>query len=143
MPAYEYEYELAKQDGVRFEWWAAPVAVEGDRAVTGLRCVRMHAGAGGGTIEPVPGSEFVLECDMVILAVGQEKRLVWLNGIEGLQLEAGRVAVDPETGMTSVPGLFAGGDCANGGKEVVNAVAEGKLAAAGIDAWVRERAGRR
>jgi glutamate synthase (NADPH/NADH) small chain len=127
---------------VRFEWWAAPVTIEGDRAVTGLRCVRMRP-IDDGSIRAVTGSEFVLECDMVILAVGQEKRLAWLAGIPGLHVEDGRVWVDPGTGMTSLPGLFAGGDCANGGKEVVNAVAEGKLAAAGIDRWIRERAGRR
>jgi len=58
-----------------------------------------------------------------------------------LQLLAGRIVADRDTAMTSVPGLFAGGDCANGGKEVVNAVAEGKHAAHGIDRWLRSRAG--
>jgi glutamate synthase (NADPH/NADH) small chain len=79
--------------------------------------------------------------DMVVEAVGQEKQIEWLASIPGLRLDRGRVAIDPVTGMTSVPGLFSGGDCANGGLEVVNAVAEGKRAAAGMDAWVaRQRA---
>jgi glutamate synthase (NADPH/NADH) small chain len=143
MPAYDYEYELAKQDGVQFEWLTTPVEVVGARAVEGLRCVRMRLGGrdarGRRTPEPVPGSEFTMPVDMVIGAVGQEKRAAWLARVNGLRLEAGRVFVDPATGMTSLPGLFAGGDCANGGKEVVNAVAEGKLAAYGIDAWVRAK----
>jgi glutamate synthase (NADPH/NADH) small chain len=141
MPAYDYEYELAKQDGVRFEWWTVPIEVLGDGPVTGLRCVRMRLsapGAGGQrALEPVAGSEFTMPVDMVVKAVGQEKRLAWLESIPGLRLAKGVVAVDRDSGMTSVPGLFAGGDCANGGQEVVNAVAEGKLAAHGIDRWVR------
>jgi len=143
MPAYDYEYELAKQDGVQFEWLTAPIAIVGERAVEGLRCVRMRLGArdarGRRTPEPVAGSEFTMAADMVIAAVGQEKRADWLSAVPGLRMEAGRVVVDPATGMTTIPGVFAGGDCANGGKEVVNAVAEGKLAAHGIDAWIRSR----
>ena len=145
MPAYDFEYDLAKQDGIAFEWLTAPVEVLGEHAVEGLRCVRMRLGArdarGRRTPEPLPGSEFVLPVDMVIAAVGQEKRQSWLAGIPGLQLLAGRIVADRDTAMTSVPGLFAGGDCANGGKEVVNAVAEGKHAAHGIDRWLRSRAG--
>jgi glutamate synthase (NADPH/NADH) small chain len=144
MPAYEYEYALAKADGVVFEWLTAPVAIVGQGAVEGLRCVRMHLGApdarGRSTPEPIPESEFVLPVDMVVKAVGQEKHVEWLSSIPGLRLDRGRVGVDPESGATSIPGLFSGGDCANGGLEVVNAVAEGKRAAAGIDCWVREGA---
>jgi glutamate synthase (NADPH/NADH) small chain len=143
MPAYDYEYELAKQDGVQFEWLTAPIEVVGQRAVEGLRCVRMRLGArdarGRRAPEPIRGSEFTMPVDMVIGAVGQEKRLDWLERLPGLRLDNGRVMIEPATGMTSVPGLFSGGDCANGGKEVVNAVAEGKLAAYGIDAWVQSR----
>jgi len=145
MPAFDYEYDLAKQDGVHFEWLTAPVQIVGDGEVAGLRCIRMRLGApddrGRKTPEPVAGSEFTMPVDMVIAAVGQTKRAAWLAGIAGLRLESGRVIVDPETAMTSIPGLFSGGDCANGGKEVVNAVAEGKLAAHGIDRWLSTRAG--
>ena len=147
MPAYAYEYELAKQDGIVFEWLTSPVEVLGTQAVEGLRCVRMRLGArdarGRRTPESVRGSEFILPVDMVIAAVGQEKRVGWLATIPGVQLESGRIVTDPETAMTTVAGLFAGGDCANGGKEVVNAVAEGKHAAHGIDRWLRARAGAR
>jgi glutamate synthase (NADPH/NADH) small chain len=142
MPAFDYEYELAKQDGVVFQWLTAPVEVLGEDTVEGLRCVRMTLGDpdehGRARPEPIPGSEFVLEVDMIIGAIGQEKLIEFLATFDALKLENGCVAVNPETGMTSVPGLFAGGDCVNGGMEVVNAVAEGKLAAAGIDRFVRE-----
>jgi glutamate synthase (NADPH/NADH) small chain len=143
MPAYAYEYELAKADGVSFEWLTSPIAIQGTAAVEGLRCVRMRLGSRDGrgrrVPEPIPGSEFLLAADMVIKAVGQEKRLEWLAEIPGLRIEHGRVTVDPETGMTTIPGLFSGGDCANGGKEVVNAVAEGQRAARGIDQWFQSR----
>ena len=143
MPAFRYEYDLAKHDGVAFEWLAAPVAVLGDTHVTGLRCTRMRLGAadarGRARPEPLPGSDFVLDVDMVIAATGQEKQMEWMAGIPGLQVERGCVVTDPATGMTSVPGLFAGGDCVNGGLEVVNAVAEGMRAASGIHAWLQAR----
>jgi glutamate synthase (NADPH/NADH) small chain len=143
MPAFRYEYELAKQDGVAFEWLTAPVAVLGTQHVEGLRCQRMRLGAadarGRPQPEPVPGSELVLDVDMVIAATGQAKQVDWLARVDGLALRDGRVVVDPDTGATSVPGLFAGGDCVNGGLEVVNAVAEGKRAARGIDAFLRAR----
>ena len=145
MPAFDYEYELAQRDGVVFQWLTAPVKVLGNDVVEGLRCVRMTLGEpderGRARPQPLPGSEFDLDVDMVIGAIGQEKLLGFLSTVDGLQLDNGRVAVDTATGMTSVPGLFAGGDCANGGMEVVNAVAEGKHAAQGIDRFVRSRHG--
>ena len=144
MPAYDYEYELAKQDGVQFEWLTLPVEIVGDSAVTGMRCLRMRLGPpderGRRVPEPVNGSEFTMPVDLVIAAVGQASRAEWLSSVPGLQVESGRVVVDKASGMTSVPGLFAGGDCVNGGTEVVIAVAEGKLAARGIDRWIRMRA---
>lgn len=147
MPAYDYEYELAKQDGIRFEWWTAPLEIRGrNGAVEGMRCARLQAGAPGsdGRSVPVaiPGSDFVLEADMVIPAIGQEKRQDWLSKIPGLELDRGRVVVDETTGMTSVPGIFSGGDCANGGMEVVNAVAEGQRAARGMHAFWNSTAAR-
>ncbi len=145
MPAFDYEYELAQHDGVVFQWLTSPVKVLGGDSVEALRCVRMTLGdpdeRGRRRPQAVPGSEFDLEVDMVIGAIGQEKLLRFLATIDGLQLDNGRVRVDPESGMTTVPGLFAGGDCVNGGMEVVNAVAEGKHAAAGIDAFVQTHKG--
>jgi glutamate synthase (NADPH/NADH) small chain len=144
MPAFPYEYDLAKQDGVVFQWLTSPVEVTGGDVVEGLRCVRMQLGPpdarGRPRPETIPGSEFVLDVDMVIAATGQEKSMEWLSRIEGLQLQEGCVSVDATTGQTSVPRLFAGGDCVNGGLEVVNAVAEGQRAAGGIDALLSAHA---
>jgi glutamate synthase (NADPH/NADH) small chain len=129
MSAYAHELDMARQEGVLLELRAVPVAIEGEARVTGLRCVRVDE-----ALAPVPGAEFTLEADLVVRATGQEKLAALLEGLPGLTLRRGCVVVDPETGQTSVPGVFAGGDCVNGGKEVVNAAAEGKRAARGIDA---------
>jgi len=136
VPAYHYEFELAKADGAVYVYYAAPVRFVGNGALTALECVRTEVAAderGRRAVKPVPGSEFQIPCDMAITAVGQAKAVEWLNrNFRGLALEGGRVKVDAE-GRTSVKGLYAGGDCINGGKEVVNAVAEGKAAARAID----------
>ncbi|HEX7175786.1 MAG TPA: NAD(P)-dependent oxidoreductase [Pyrinomonadaceae bacterium] len=139
MPAYEYEYELAKQDAVEFLWQTAPVEVLSDGAgrVSALRCVRMELGepdeAGRRTVSPTPGSEFDVPCDMVIKATGQQKMRELLGRIQGLEFDAaGRVRVDKQTMQTGNPKYFAGGDCVNGGREAVDAAQMGKLAAQGI-----------
>ncbi len=134
--AYHYEFELAKSDGVVYVFYAMPVRFLGNGAVTALECVRTEVvedGRGRPTVRPVAGSEFQIPCDMAITAVGQSKAVEWLGRtFPRLALDGGRVKVDGE-GRTSVKGLYAGGDCVNGGKEVVNAVADGKAAAHAID----------
>lgn len=137
MPAYGYEYDMAKADGCEFIFYAAPVAVLGESAVDGLRVVRTEINAEG-RITPVPGSEFDIPCDMVIKALGQEKQAGMLQSLlPKLALDAaGRIAIDAATGRTSIETVFAGGDARNGGREVVNAVAEGKKAARGIHAML-------
>ena len=84
------------------------------------------------TLVPVADSEFTLECDMAIKALGQQPLVEFMNAIDGLEVDRGRLVVDPQSGATSVPGLYAGGDCISKGAEVVNAVEEGKIAARGI-----------
>jgi glutamate synthase (NADPH/NADH) small chain len=81
---------------------------------------------------PVPGSNFHLLCDMVIPAIGQAPLVSLLEQCRGVQMTAGRVEVDRASGRTSHPKYYAGGDCANGGREVVDAVADGKRAGAAI-----------
>ncbi|MCP4249613.1 MAG: NAD(P)-dependent oxidoreductase [bacterium] len=137
-PAFAYEYELAKSDGIEFEWLAAPVRVLGEGGrVSGIELVRTQlADASDRTakVTPVPGREFVLPADRVVMALGQQSLDAFTGAIDGLKRDRGRIAVDSETMQTSVPKLFAGGDCVNGGAEIVNAVQHGKLAAVGIDA---------
>lgn len=143
MPAFTYEFELAKKDGVIFFWQAQPVRVAGGKGVvTGLECVRTRLSApdkrGRRTPEPIPGTEFTLDVDMVVRAVGQKPVTEFLRAVKGIELtEEGRVVVDEKTGQTGHPKYFAGGDCVNGGREVVDAVAEGMRAARGIEAWLK------
>jgi glutamate synthase (NADPH/NADH) small chain len=136
MPAFEFEYDLAKQEGVQFHWLTQPVAIHGERAVESVECVRMELGPpdrrGRRQPHPVPGSNFRLPCDMLIPSIGQSRLLDFLSQFRDIRLAGGAVVVDPATGQTSHPRYFAGGDCVNGGREVVDAVAEGKRAAAGI-----------
>ncbi|MFI5173762.1 MAG: NAD(P)-dependent oxidoreductase [Terriglobia bacterium] len=142
MPAFAYEYELAKRDGVIFNWQTQPIKVHGKKSVEKLECVAMRLGkpdkTGRRRPEPVPRSKFSIECDMVIKSLGQTKHNDFLKTIPGLRRSKdGRVLVDQETYQTSNPSFFAGGDCINGGQEVVDAVADGKKAAHGIEAWIR------
>ncbi|MFM8282549.1 MAG: NAD(P)-dependent oxidoreductase [Planctomycetaceae bacterium] len=135
MPAYPFERDLAKADGVTFLCDALPVAVEGrDGHVVALTLARTAVEDGRVTI--VPGSEWRLPCDLVLEAIGQRKQTTLLErSFPGIALDAeGRALHDPVTMGTNLPRVFVGGDAANGGREVVNAVAEGKKAARGIHA---------
>ena len=137
VPAYHYEHELAKSDGVTYVYYAAPVRFLGQDALEALECLRTEVvadAAGRRSVKAVAGSEFHIPCDMAIVAVGQQKAVDWLTRMfPGVALDGGRLKVDG-SGRTSLRGVYAGGDCVNGGKEVVNAVAEGKAAARAIDA---------
>jgi dihydropyrimidine dehydrogenase (NAD+) subunit PreT len=141
MPAFRYEYDLAKLDGVLFHWHTQPVRIVGDTGkVATIECVRTHfepaAGANGGKLVNIPGSEFTLNVDMVVRAIGQKPVTEFLRAVSGITLrENGTVAVN-EHHQTGNSKYFAAGDCVNGGKEVVDAVAEGMAAARAIDAWL-------
>lgn len=122
--AYDYEYELAKKDGVEFVWQAAPIGIlsDGDGSVAALRCEKSD---GSNQIFEIP-------CDMVIKAIGQQKMRSFFESVANVETdEKGRVVVN-ETMQTSNPKIFAGGDCVNGGAEAVDASQMGKFAAQGI-----------
>jgi dihydropyrimidine dehydrogenase (NAD+) subunit PreT len=140
MPAYGFEYELAKNDGATFHFHTIPTEVLADNGhVKALRLAKTEIR--DGKMHVVPGSEWVEEFDLVLKAVGQEKQTGALTKLfPGLKLDGkGRVEHNPETMETTVPRVFVGGDCANGGREVVNAVAEGKKAARGINAMLTKQ----
>jgi len=119
--AYDYEYELAKKDGVEFVWQSSPIEIVGDDSVSALRCRKTDGS----------DEEFEIACDMVIKAIGQKKQTGFLEEM-GIEFdENGRVIVN-ENRQTSDPKIFAGGDCVNGGAEAVDASQAGKLAAIGI-----------
>jgi glutamate synthase (NADPH/NADH) small chain len=131
MRAYEFEYALAKNVGVDGLFNVAPVEIVGNDKVEGVKFIRTRNNQA--QLETIAGSEFIIECDLVIRATGQSKQVDLLNQIEGLQLDDNnRISVDPETYQTANTKYFAAGDAVNGGKEVVNAAADGKQAAKGI-----------
>src|SRR5947209_1295862 len=147
MSAFDYEYELAKKDCVTFLWQSLPVRVLGKDRVEGLECVRTRPGAkdprGRSSFQPATGTEFQLDVSMVVKALGQKRNVDFLRRIPDLELSNGCIVVDPETMRTANPRYFAGGDCVNGGGEVVDAVAHGKKAALGIHQALETAQGRR
>ncbi|TAN22436.1 MAG: NAD(P)-dependent oxidoreductase [Actinomycetota bacterium] len=141
MPAYAVEYEEAIEEGVRFAWLTSPLQYHGNGRVSAIQCSRMELGeedsSGRRKALPVDGSDFLLEVDTVIEAVGQTPRADFLAIIPGIEIQSGLIVVDPETGATSNPLYFAAGD-ALGGTTVVEAVRMGKVAALGINANLSE-----
>ena len=141
MPAFAYEYELAKHDGVSFLWQTHPVRILGNAGVvTGLECVRTRLALpdakGRRSPAPIPGTEFKLDVDMVVGAVGQKPTTDFLRAVNGLELNSDGTVKISDRHQTGNPKYFAGGDCTNGGTEVVDAVAEGMSAAKGLDEWL-------
>ena len=138
IPAFAYEYALARADGIHFQWHAQPVRIvaEGSAAagVEFLRTELENPLSRIGPVRPIPGSRFLMKADMVVKRLGQEPLLELLTAVPELRHDHGRILVDPNTGATSVPRLYAGGDCLRSGGEIVDAVRDGKVAAAGIHA---------
>ena len=141
MPAYAYEVEEAEAEGVTFCWLASPVRFVGPARLEGVECIRMALGEPGPDgrrrPQPVPGSELVLPADTAVKAIGQQPRSELPEWIDGLELDRGTVTIDTATGRTTNPKFFAGGDVANGGTSVVQAVEEAKRAARAIDECLR------
>jgi glutamate synthase (NADPH/NADH) small chain len=134
--AFEYEIELAKKDSITFIWQSVPSRILGRGKVESLECLKTMLGppdaSGRRSPKTIEGSEFRLDVDMVVKALGQKRKTDFFSSIAGLTLNKGCVQVDAETMQTTSAKYFAGGDCVNGGGEVVDAVAHGKKAAAGI-----------
>jgi dihydropyrimidine dehydrogenase (NAD+) subunit PreT len=132
MSAFSFEYDHAKQEGVRFLWRVMPVRIHADESgVRSLECVQVAVGEGG-VLEPVAGSTFQFDCQQILYAIGQSPLLQLLSSVRGVELIHGRVMVDRPTGRTANSKYYAGGDCVNGGREVVDAVADGKRAGIAI-----------
>jgi glutamate synthase (NADPH/NADH) small chain len=121
---------------------AAPVEVLGNpqRWVTGLRCIRMQLGqpdaSGRRSPTPIPGSEFTVECDVVVVAVGTRANPLLTSTCPELRLNRqGNIQVDAN-GMTNLPGVFAGGDIVRGAATVILAMGDGKRTARAIDGYL-------
>ena len=139
LPARAEEVHHAEEEGVRFHLLINPVEAIGDEKgnVMGLKCIRMELGEpdDSGRRRPVPieGSEFVLDVDTVIVAIGNSPNPIIPQSTPGLELSRwGTIVVDDETGMSSIPGVFAGGDIVTGAATVISAMGAGKRAARGI-----------
>ena len=143
MPAYAYEVDEAMEEGIEIEFLTAPTKIIGENGeVCALQCVRMELGEPdeSGRRRPIPikGSEFEVKTEVVIAAIGQQPDLGPLS-LEG-EIKAskrGWIVVDPQTGLTNMPGIFAGGDVVSGPRTVVEAVGFGKNVASAIDLHLR------
>jgi glutamate synthase (NADPH/NADH) small chain len=142
MPARVEEVHHADAEGVDFENLVAPLEVIGNaqKWVSGLKCQRMELGepdaSGRRSPIPIPGSEFVLECDVVVVAIGTRANPLLTATCPDLKLNRwGNIEVDDQ-GMTSIPGIFAGGDIVRGAATVILAMGDGKRSAQAIDAWL-------
>ncbi|HOO77729.1 MAG TPA: NADH-ubiquinone oxidoreductase-F iron-sulfur binding region domain-containing protein [bacterium] len=139
MPAYAEEIEEAEHEGIVLRMLTAPVEIVGDGgSVTGLKCRRMRLGdfdpSGRRRPEAGDAEDFVIPCDQVIAAIGQNPSPPEVLGsVSPDRDERGYLAVEPSSGRTSVPWLFAGGDAVSGPSSVIEAVASGERAAAAID----------
>jgi glutamate synthase (NADPH/NADH) small chain len=143
MPARAEEIHHAEEEGLEFEFLVAPVEVTGNEKkwVTGLKCVRMQLGEpdASGRARPVviPRSEFVIPCDVVVVAIGTRANPLLTATCPDLKLNKwGNIIVD-EKGMTSLPGVFAGGDIVRGAATVILAMGDGKRAAKAMDEYLR------
>ena len=141
MPANPWGVREAENEGVKIQFLVTPMKILGkNRRVTALECIKMSLGApdesGRRAPVPVEGSEFMIESDMVILAIGEMPDLTFLP--KEIEItEDGTIAVDPFTMETSVPGVFAGGDVVSGPATVVEAIVAGKRAASSIEHYLK------
>ncbi|MCC7233601.1 MAG: FAD-dependent oxidoreductase [Bacteroidia bacterium] len=141
MGAYEFEYDLAKAAGVKGLFQVAPVRITGNEKAEGVEFVRTRTY--NGNLETMPGTEFTLPCEWVIKATGQMKQTGLLSGIKGIEADKkGCIVVHDTSCQTGNPKFFAAGDAVSGGEEVVNAVAAGKKAAAGIITYLNQASGK-
>ena len=143
MPADEEEVEQAEEEGVRFALLTVPTAVEGASGLlTGLRCLKAELVAKPGSDrkspKPIEGSDFTIECEAVISAIGQRVAQHWLKDIENLDWSRrDTIRVNTATMETSIPGIFAAGDAVTGPATVIEAIGGGKRAATAIDRYLR------
>lgn len=136
MPAHEFEIEEAELEGIEVLTRLGPKAILGDDRVRGLETLRVASVFDpDGRFNPrlIEGTESAIECDSVILAIGQAPDLSWLSGDDGVELNpGGTIAVDRESLATSSSWIFAGGDVAFGPRNLIDAIGDGRRAAASI-----------
>ena len=146
LPARKEEVEHAKEEGIIFKLLNNPVEILSDerRFVSGMKCIEMELGEpdASGRRSPVEkkGSEFVLDVDCVIVAIGTSPNPLIKSTTNGLVTEKrGGIVVNEETGKTSLEGVYAGGDAVIGAATVILAMGAGKTAARGIDEYLQNK----
>ncbi len=143
MPAFKEEVDDAEDEGVKINFLAAPVRLLAEKGkLTGVECVRMRLGKKdeSGRRKPVPveNSKFIIPCDAVIPAIGQQVEAAFLGSKHKLKISKGNLLeVDKDTMATSMKGVFAGGDAVAGAASVVEAIAAGHRAAVSIDRYIK------
>ncbi len=146
MPGSMREVKNAEEEGIEFVWLSAPEAFRGDTSVRGVRSVRMHLGlpdsSGRQSVEPLEGSHFTLEADLVIKALGFDPEdLPGMFGEPALDVSRwGTLRINHRSFMTSLPGVFAAGDIVRGASLVVWAIRDGRDAAAQIHDYLQNQA---
>ncbi len=146
LPARAEEVHHAQEEGIEFHLLNNPVEIIGDDdgAVKAIKCIRMELGEpdASGRRRPVakPGSEFELAVDTVIMAIGTRANPLIGNSTPGLELtDRGYIVANEETGETTLPGVFAGGDIVTGSATVIAAMGAGKKAATAIDKYLQAK----
>lgn len=145
IPARQEEVQHAQEEQIRFQTLTNPVEILGsdDGNVTGVRCIRMELGEPDATGRrrpvPVPDSDFVIDADCVIMAIGTSPNPLIKSTTGGLEVNARGGIVADENGCTSRDGVFAGGDTVTGAATVIKAMGTGKIAAKSIDAYIQNR----
>ena len=145
IPARQEEVQHAQEEQIRFQTLTNPVEILGsdDGNVTGVRCIRMELGEPDATGRrrpvPVPDSDFVIDADCVIMAIGTSPNPLIKSTTGGLDVNARGGIVADENGCTSRDGVFAGGDTVTGAATVIKAMGAGKIAAKSIDAYIQNK----
>lgn len=139
MPAIKSEVDEAEREGVKLHFLAAPIkAVTNDGRLTGIQCIQMELGepdeSGRRSPIPIQGSEFEMNADNLIIAIGQGVDKKAFN--EELEYHSGTLSVDPVTLKTNVEGVFAGGDLVSGPSDVISAIGAGQEAAISIELYL-------
>ena len=145
IPARQEEVQHAQEEQIRFQTLTNPVEILGsdDGNVTGVRCIRMELGEPDATGRrrpvPVPDSDFVIDADCAIMAIGTSPNPLIKSTTGGLEVNARGGIVADENGCTSRDGVFAGGDTVTGAATVIKAMGAGKIAAKSIDAYIQNK----
>lgn len=146
MPARIEEIENAKEESIKFKFLTAPlkILIDKNSYIKSMECIKMELGEPdeSGRRRPVPikGSEFIFECDTVIVAIGQTPHPLLIQASPGLKTaKHGNIIVDPETRQTSLKGVFAGGDIVTGADTVISAMGAGKKAALAMHNYIQAK----